>query len=207
VHCPDSHVSGVQALLSRSHEAPGAFSGLLQTPLLALHVPTEWHWSEALQTTGLPPEQFPDWQVSVRVQALPSSHWVPLSAGFEQVPLAGLQVPTPWHWSAAIHVTGLEPLQDPDWQVSVSVHLSPSLHAVPLAALGFEQLPLVGSHVPATWHMSLAVHVFGLPAVQPPAWQVSDTVQGLPSLQASPFAFAGFEQVPVVVLQMPAVWH
>jgi len=36
---------------------------------------------------------------------------------------------------------------------------------------------------------------------------VSVCVQALPSLQALPLAFAGFEHVPVVGEQVPAVWH
>jgi hypothetical protein len=44
--------------------------------------------------------------------------------------------------------------------------------------------------------------------VQTPAWQVSVWVQALPSLQGVSFAFAvGAEHWPVVVLQVPAVWH
>ena len=57
----------------------------------------------------------PVWHVSVCVQALPSLQEVPLGAfGFEQVPVVGLQVPAMWHWSLAMHVTGLEPVQAPD---------------------------------------------------------------------------------------------
>ena len=47
----------------------------------------------------------------------------------------------------------------------------------------------------------------GFDPVQVPAWQVSVWVQALPSLQLAPFAAAGFEQVPVAGLQVPAVWH
>jgi len=45
----------------------------------------------------------------------------------------------------------------------------------------------------------------GLPPVQTPLWQLSVCVQALPSLQALPLAFAGFEHVPVAGLQVPAV--
>ena len=40
----------------------------------------------------------------------------------------------------------------PLWQVSVCVHALPSLHAVPLGALGFVQTPVEVLQVPATWH-------------------------------------------------------
>jgi hypothetical protein len=51
-----------------------------------------------------------------------------------------------------VHVTELPPVQTPAWQVSVCVHAFPSLHAIPLAALGFEQTPVVWLHVPTVWH-------------------------------------------------------
>src|SRR5439155_1666318 len=136
--------------------------------------------------TGFEPVQTPAWHVSVCVQALPSLHTVPFAAfGFEQVPVAGLHVPARWHWSRAVHVTGLEPVQTPAWHVSVCVQALPSLHAVPFDALGFEQVPVPGSHVPARWHWSLAVHVTGLEPVQTPAWHVSVCVQAFPSSHAA----------------------
>src|SRR5437667_184843 len=95
----------------------------------------------------------PDWHVSVWVHALPSLHAVPFgSFGFEQVAVAGSQVPAPSLRSVLPILTGLEPVQTPVWQVSVCVQALPSLHAVPFGAIGFEQVPVAGSHVPATWH-------------------------------------------------------
>ena len=53
-----------------------------------------WHWSSAVQTTGLLPVQLPAWQLSVCVQASPSLQPVPLGfEGLEQTPVALLQVP------------------------------------------------------------------------------------------------------------------
>ena len=43
--------------------------------------PPTWHWSDAVQVTGLPPVQTPAWQLDVCVQALPSLHDVPLALG------------------------------------------------------------------------------------------------------------------------------
>ena len=37
--------------------------------------------------------------------------------GFEQTPVAGMHVPTPWHASLAMQVTGLLPVQLPNWHV------------------------------------------------------------------------------------------
>ena len=95
----------------------------------------------------------PDWHVSVCVQALLSLQLAPFALfGFEQMPVAGAQVPTSWHWSIAVHTTGLAPVQLPDWHVSDVVHRLPSLQAVPFALFGFVQIPVPTLHVPALWH-------------------------------------------------------
>jgi hypothetical protein len=41
-------------------------------------------------------------------------------------------------------------VQVPLWQLSVCVQALPSLQDVPLATIGFEHVPLLASHVPAT---------------------------------------------------------
>jgi hypothetical protein len=55
---------------------------------------------------------------------------------------------------------------------SLCVHALSSLQLVPLAAVGLEQVPVVGLQVPATWHSSLAVQTTGSDPAQVPAWQV-----------------------------------
>src|SRR5207253_3198105 len=146
----------------------------------------------AVQVTGLLPTQLPLWQVSVCVQALPSVHGVPSAlAGGAEERGAGMHGPATWHWSRAVQVTGLLPTQLPLWQVSVCVQALPSLHGVPFVAVGVEQLPVAGLHVPATWHLSRAVQVTGLLPTQLPLWQVSVCVQALPSVQGVPSALAG----------------
>jgi hypothetical protein len=96
----------------------------------------------------------PAWQVSLCVQALPSSHGVPstLFAGLEHIPVAGSQTPAVWHGSGKAQVTGMAPAQTPVWQVSLCVQLSPSSHAAPFALAGLEHIPVAGSHTPAVWH-------------------------------------------------------
>ncbi len=47
----------------------------------------------------------------------------------------------------------------------------------------------------------------GLPPAQLPAVQDSLEVQAFPSSQLEPFGFAGFEQAPVLGLQVPTSWH
>jgi hypothetical protein len=101
---------------------------------------------------GVPAWQLPLWQLSLSVQTLLSLHAVPSGTfGFEHWPVAGSQLPATWQTSVAVHEMGLEPAHIPVWHVSLSVHALPSLHDVPLAALGFEH-PDVASQVPATWH-------------------------------------------------------
>jgi hypothetical protein len=125
--------------------------GFEQVPVLGLHVPATWHGSLALHVTVLPAVQTPAWHVSFESQRLPSLHVVPLAAsGFEQTPVAGLHVPARWHWSLAVHVTVLPAVQTPDWHVSFESQRLPSLHVVPLFASGFEHVPVLGLHVPAT---------------------------------------------------------
>jgi hypothetical protein len=89
-------------------------------------------------------------------------------AGFEQTPEAGSQAPTTWHWSLATQTTELPPVHVPDWHVSVCVQALPSLQAVPSDWGGFEQTPVLGSQMPATWHWSLAMQTTGLPPVHVP---------------------------------------
>jgi hypothetical protein len=93
-------------------------------------------------------------------------------------------------------------LQSPAWQASFVVQTSPSLHAVPLDAGGFEHAPVDGLHVPVTWHWSLGVQTTGFDPVQTPPWQASFLVQALPSLQG-----AVLLTCTQVALGVPAFWH
>jgi hypothetical protein len=139
---------------------------------------------------------------------LPSSHVVPSDfAGFEHTPVPESHVPAVWHWSLAVQVTVLLPVQVPDWHVSVCVQGLPSLHVAPSDFAGFEHTPVVVLQLPAVWHWSLAVHVTELPPVHVPAWQVSVWVHALPSLHDVPSDFAGLEHRPVPVLHVTASWH
>jgi hypothetical protein len=183
-------------------------TGFVHRPDAGSHEPTSWHWSDAVQVTGLLPAQVPDWHVSVCVQALPSLQVLPLAfAGLVHCPDAESQVPTSWHWSDAVQVTGLLPAQLPDWQVSICVQALPSLHVVPLALAGLEHCPVTELQTPTSWHWSDAAQVTGLAPAQIPAWQVSVCVHALPSEQAAPLGFAGFEHCPDSGSHAPASWH
>ncbi len=106
-----------------------------------------------------------------------------------------------------MQVTGFDPTQEPASQASARVQAFPSSQAVPLGFGGFEQTPVPGSQMPASWHWSSAVQLTGFAPTQAPASQASVCVHALPSSQAVPFAFAGFEQTPVPGSQAPASWH
>jgi hypothetical protein len=133
-------------------------------------VASSWHWSGAPHVTGFAPVHVPFWQVSVRVQAVPSLHALPLAlAGFVHSPVDGLHVPAVWHWSSAVQTTASPPEQLPFEQVSVRVHALPSPQAVPFGLLGFEQTPVAGSQTPVSWQALLATHTTGLPPTHTPA--------------------------------------
>src|SRR5437667_419154 len=153
VHTPLWQVSVWVQGLPSLHGAPSAFAGFEYAPLFRSQVPAMWHWSEAVQTTGLLPVHTPLSQVSVWVQASPSLQAVPLVfGGVEHTPVLVLQVPASWHWSSTVQTIGLEPVQVPFWQVSVCVQGLASLQAAPSAFAGSEQVPVAGSQVPASWH-------------------------------------------------------
>src|SRR5438034_3914989 len=127
-HAPPEHVSGLVQASPSSQGVSLALAGVEHWPVAVLQVPATWHWSSALQVTGLEPVQVPFWHVSVCVQASPSSHAVPLElAGSEHAPVAGLQVPAGWHWSEAVQTTGSLPVPAPPSQVSVRAPRPPSL--------------------------------------------------------------------------------
>jgi len=94
----------------------------------------------------------PAWHVSVCVHALPSEQPVPSGFGVLALhcPSAGLQVPATWHWSLAVHVTGLLPVHTPAWHVSVREQALRSLQAVPFGFASWEHAPVAGSQVPAS---------------------------------------------------------
>src|SRR5437879_149881 len=123
------------------------------------------------------------------------------------MPVAGLQAPAVWHWSAAVHTRGLAPTQAPASQVSVCVQALPSLHGAPLALAGLLQMPDAGLQTPAVDRKSVAEGATGSAPTQAAAWQESVWVQGLPSLHGAPLALAGLLQMPDAGLQTPAVGH
>jgi hypothetical protein len=106
-----------------------------------------------------------------------------------------------------VQSTGVPFWQAPPRHASPIVHASPSSHAAPSDLVGFEHMPVVGSHAPTSWQLSIAVQTTGLEPLHVPAWHVSVCVHPSPSSHAAPSAFAGFEHMPVDGLHVPAWWH
>ena len=165
----------VQALVSLQ-VVPFAAFGFEQVPVPVSQVPATWHGSLAVQATGFEPVHVPFTHASVCVQAFPSLHAAVLLV-FAQ---AAWGVPALLHTSSVHGLLSLQsvlvvqvqtlapPTQVPFVQVSGLVQALPSLQVVPFEAFGFEQVPVPGLHVPATWHWSLAVQVTGFAPVQVP---------------------------------------
>jgi hypothetical protein len=110
-------------------------------------------------------------------------------------------------------------------------------HVPASGAGGFEHVPELGSHVPATWHESDAVQTTGFVPLHTPRWHVSVWVHALASSHAAPFgltaplhtptaevvhlsfcvhelpssqavpAFAVYTHLPLLGLHPLAVWH
>ena len=98
MHVPAWHVSLCVQALPSLHDEPFAFAGFEHVPVAVSHVPALWHWSLAVQLTGLLPAHVPAWHVSVCVHAFPSLHAAPFAfAGFEHAPVLVSHVPAEWH--------------------------------------------------------------------------------------------------------------
>jgi hypothetical protein len=212
LHAPAEHVSfDVQALPSL-HAAPFATAGFEQTPVPVLHVPAVWHWSSAAQATGFAPVHLPAWQVSDRVQALPSLHAVPFAFGTgEQVPFAGLQVPTLQASSRELQLTAVPDLQAKSVKSQVSTPLQALASSQPAL---FRQPQARGSAVHWAAESLQPSVVQTIPSLQSragppqtPFVQVSGVVQNRPSSHGVAFALFGLLQAPFTGLQAPALWH
>jgi hypothetical protein len=81
VHTPDWQASVCVQAFPSVQLVPLALGGFEQIPVEVLQTPTSWHWSRAVQTTGVLPVHTPDWQLSVCVQAFPSLQLVPFVLG------------------------------------------------------------------------------------------------------------------------------
>ena len=195
-HTPAVQESAVVHASPSSHVVPSVTATCEHVPPLQLSVVQALL---SLQSIGLLPTHAPDWQLSVCVQASPSSQVVPSATlTCEHVPPLQLSVVQAL---LSLQSIGLLPTQAPDWQLSVCVHASPSSQVVPSSAAGFEHRPVPGSQIPATWHESRAAQTTpeqrSVPA-QTPSAHTSLLVAGFPSSQVVPFVsmFSWHEPAP-----------
>jgi hypothetical protein len=187
--------------------SPFIAAGLEHIPFAVLHVPGTWHWSIGMQLTCVP-VQTPAWQLSLWVQGLLSLHGVPLLAGgLEHIPVPGLHVPATWHWSIAVHEPGFDPTHVPFPSQAYVRHWFDPLQVVPTFAGGLEQMPVVASHVPATWQPSLAVQVTEGVPVHTPATQAYESHLLGPVHGVESGFCVGAEHIPVPGAHVPGTLH
>ncbi len=141
VHVPVWQVSDVVHESPSSQPVPLLALGFEHVPLPASQTPAWWHWSLALQTTGVPPTQLPPLHTSTVVHGLLSLQLVVLSECVQ--PVSGSQ-PSLVHKLLSSQEI-LLPLQDPLAQTSLLVQALPSSHA-PVLRLLCRQ-PWIGLHV------------------------------------------------------------
>jgi hypothetical protein len=151
------------------------------------------------------PEGNPQEFIAACVRHVPCAHVDPAAQAFPQAPQFALServfVHTPLQsvWCGAHDVAVVTH--------APAAHTSPDPHAVPSVAFGFEQAPLEGSQVPATWQASAGAQATGLAPAHLPALQASLWVHAFASLHDVPSVTSGLEQAPVVGLHVPAEWH
>src|SRR2546422_852478 len=161
------------------HGLPSGVTGFEQVALSGSQTPASWHWSWAVQTTGLTPVHVPPWQVSPCVQASPSLQLVPVSGVTVQLDVP-LQVRV-LHWSE-VQVIVVPTHCPPPSQVSLKVQALPSSHAAPVLGVTVQlDVPLQVRVL----HVS-EEQVMAVPTHCPLPSQVSVNVQVLPSSHAAP---------------------
>src|SRR5205823_3764029 len=123
--------------LPSSHGVPSWVGGLEHKPVAGLHTPASWHWSDALQVTGVPPWHCPAWQVSPCVHRLPSSHAAPSGSSTS----AGQSLETPSQLSATS--------QSPAAARQIAVLFTSAGHAasVPVQNSATSQAPAAARHL------------------------------------------------------------
>jgi hypothetical protein len=108
-------------------------------PATALHESVV-HRLPSLQTRVVPATQVPAWQISLPLQRVASGQAVPLATGVVLQPDVGRHVSFV-HTFPSLHTSAVPAVQMPDWQVSMPLQRSPSLHWVPLLTTAFTHTP------------------------------------------------------------------
>src|SRR5438477_285431 len=173
---------------------PSGVTGFEQVALSGSQTPASWHWSWAVQTTGLTAVHVPPWQVSLCVQASPSSQLVPVSGVTVQldVPLQVRVLP-----ASEVQVIAVPTDCPLPSQVSLKEQASPSSQLVPVLGVTVQLAVPLQVRV---LHVS-EVHVTAV-LWQTPASQLS-MVQAFPSLQSATVE-QGEQPAMGVLLQTPA---
>jgi hypothetical protein len=130
VQTPTLHVSFESHWFPSLQVVPSAAVGLEHCPVDGLHVPTAWHWSDAVHVTWLPAAHTPAWHVSPRSHAFPSLHAIPFETA--------VCVHVPALHASAVH--GFPSSQDPehppsDPKLSSHVTTEPVFIAICAAAI------------------------------------------------------------------------
>lgn len=98
LHVPVPQTSLLVQAFPSSHAVAAGLAGFEHAPVVALHTPTVWHWSDAVHTLAVPTQAPVAPQASSVVQALPSLQVAPAALrGFEHIPVAVSHVPAMWH--------------------------------------------------------------------------------------------------------------
>jgi hypothetical protein len=150
-HTPAWHVSPCVQASPSSQAVPFGSGTLEQTPVAGLHTLGFWHGSGAGHTTGLDPTHTPSWQVSVCVQASPSSQALPVQGVHVPSDAAPAAIEHAPHTPAPQAVSQQTPsMQKPLAQSAAPEHAEPS-----------------GPEPPSS--SALAVPAPSLPRLPPPA--------------------------------------
>jgi len=128
--------------LPSSHGVVFGLAGLEQTPALGLQVPAVWHWSLAVQTTGVPAQLPLAWQTSLMVHLRPSSQGAPTFTVRPQAPAeqtALWQTSVAWGQSDAdpqwqILLPGRSSTQSPEAQSALRLHELPTERSLAASA-------------------------------------------------------------------------
>jgi hypothetical protein len=165
---------------SAVHELPSSMAGGVP----AMHMPLALHVSWPSQTVA-------------------SSQAVPAFTGVCVTPVVGAHE-SAVHGLPSVVVGGVPAMQlPPALHVSCPLHTVASSQAVPVVT-GVCFTPAIGSHESAVQGLPSSVAT-GLPGVQLPTLHTSPDVHRLLSEQVVPSLLAGFEQTPVLLLQVPAL--
>jgi hypothetical protein len=82
-----------------------------------------------------------------------------------------------------------------------------ALQVVPSGLVGFEQVPLLGLHVPAEWQASSGVQTMAAPAAHEPFWQLSGVHALLSRSHEVPLDLLMGAGQPLAGAHAPIVWH